>query len=181
MINVVFDLVDSAGKQLYTRLHISPYETGFNYSGSIVSADSIVVHEQGKQAVVELVPNSYQVRCWGKNADTSFNIILSSSLDNTTQSASNWIYNFVPNCYNNGTASYAYYAGSSSYALTASYALNGGGGGSTQVYYESGNSPTVTPANVNQGAMWYQDSNGTGYPVLYYWSVSGQQWVSMLN
>lgn len=165
MIVTTFDLTDSSGTQLYTRLHISPYQYGFNYSGSVVSADSIVLYESGSVATVSLVPNSYQVRLHGRNAETIFDITLPTGSDHTTQSAANFITSSPQGQYP-FTASNALTAVTSSYAVTASYAYNGGGAGSMQVFSAnySGSAPTFTPSTPPAIAI----DNTNGYVYWYY-------------
>jgi hypothetical protein len=97
MIETIFDLTDSSGKQLYTRLAITPQYSGFAYSGSIVSADSIELRELSAAASVPLVPNSYNVRLFGNNTVTQFNFSLPTGSDNTTQSAANFLVTWAPN------------------------------------------------------------------------------------
>jgi hypothetical protein len=181
MITCIFDLTDSSGHQLYTRLHVTPVCHGFNYSGSIISADAIIVHESGSQVSMPLVPNSYAVRLYGRNNETQFNISLPTASDYTTISAANYIVNWLPDdC--NQTASYALFAGTASYAL---YAANGGGGGggsgSVQVYNGTGAYPATPPTVTTSPALWYSDTGGNGLPALYYWSNQVNDWVSMIN
>jgi hypothetical protein len=172
MIQTIFDLVDSSGKQLYTKLVISPDYYGFAYSSSVVSADSIYLHECGASASISLIPNSYSIRLFGNDATTQFNICLPTSSDNTTQSAANFVVSWSPNNYS-ATASYSISAGtavSSSYALTASYSLNSGIGAIYAANY-LGSFPTFTPnITSGSGAMAIDISNGAIY---YYYN---SQW-----
>ncbi len=84
-------MVDSTDNQLYTRLHISPVQSGFAYSGSIITADAVVARQEDAPVPVPLVPNSYVVQCFGRNTQSTFNMTLPTSSDGTTQSAINFI------------------------------------------------------------------------------------------
>lgn len=125
MINCTFDLKDSGGNELFTKLFISPAIAPIGYSSSIVSNDSVIVLEKGAAITASLIPNTYNVRAIGFNTETNFLITLPTAIDNQTVNAKDYIVTVIP------SASFAAATAiSSSYALTASYALNGGGGGS---------------------------------------------------
>jgi hypothetical protein len=168
MIWTTFNLTDSEGNELYTTLHISPSWSGFAYDGTIVTSDTICAKEQYGSVSLPLVPNSYVVQAFGRNSSTRFYIALPLTIDNTTASAVDYI-----------TMSACDYIPSSSYAVTASYALNGGGGGSGSGF------PYVTASNlagaqppIPPGPQLYQDtSNGQ----MWFYNVAAPAWVPLFT
>ena len=137
--------MDSAGRQAYSKLRISPYGTPSAYSGSIITADSIVIKEPGQSCSVALAPATYSVRAMGRNCESDFLCYFPSSLDGTTASAAEYIVTQISDC--NFTASYALTAGSASYAVTSSYALNAAGGWPSESFFPGnwyGNLPTAS-------------------------------------
>ena len=157
MIWTTFDLTDSSGNQLFTRLQISPANSAFAYDGVIIAADTVHLPECSGAASVSLVPNAYAVQCFGRNAETRFFINLPVTIDNTSASAVNYM--ITDPCQ---------YPVSSSYAVTSSYALNGGGGGSGSAYnyvtagaWGAGNAPAYTPVgttvatNTSDNTVWW--------------------------
>ncbi len=144
MILTTFNLTDSSGNEIYSRLQISPAQSGFAYSGSVVSADAIHVLIDKAPASVQLIPNSYTVQGFGRNTETRFFITLPTGSDGTTQSAANYIVDFPQGVTWPLTASYALTA------LTASYALTGGSGGGSGSAY-----PYVTQSDFGGGAPPY--------------------------
>ena len=110
MINVYFDITDSSGNQLYTRIHISPFNTPLPYNGAVISSDAVLLRELTSPAFIELVPNSYEVKLLGRNVVSQFILTLPPSSDGTTVSASAFMASMPP--YAGLTASYAVQAGS---------------------------------------------------------------------
>lgn len=168
MINTIFNLTDASGNELFTRIHIQPYNVPAAYSGSIISADAVIVRELYQSCSVNLVPGSYACRLFGRNTTSEFIISLPTSSDGTTASASDYLVNYPAQ--EQFTASYAQSAGtavSSSYAVTASYALNGGGGGGGTSGVTASNfggiKPNFTPPggaamlaiDTSTGDLWY--------------------------
>lgn len=92
MVTTVFDLQDCSGNKLFTHLNITPNISGINYSGSIVSSNTItVIDNQNASVSIGLVPNSYDVRLTGFQANTRFNIDISSVEDGNTVNASQYL------------------------------------------------------------------------------------------
>ena len=92
MVLVTFLLTTAEGQQVFTKVEISLTCPVFNYSGSLVTMDSIFIHSTQPYVNVDLVPSIYKCRCYGKNCDSQFYINATSSLDYTTQSAADLIY-----------------------------------------------------------------------------------------
>ena len=68
MINVIFDLLTSGGKQVHKRIHISPLNSPIAYSGSYLVVEDTVVESYGNMEVtVPLIPNAYSIRIVGYN------------------------------------------------------------------------------------------------------------------
>jgi len=154
MIYTIFDLTDSSGAQLYTKLHISPQQFGFSYSGSIVSADTICVRELREAAGVPLVPNNYRVSLYGRNCATTFDISLPTASDNTTQSAVNFIVDYASNEYPN----------SASYAISSMTAANG-----NFCANYGGQAPNFTPAS---GSMAIAVDTSTTPPQMWFYYLN---------
>ena len=92
MITCQFDLTNSSGKLLYTRIHISPINAPISYNSTIVSCDSVQVHDIKQASVsIDLVPNYYQVRFLGWNTQTEFIIYLPASEDGNIVNACDYI------------------------------------------------------------------------------------------
>jgi len=110
MITVYFDIVDSAGGQLFTRLHITPFNSPLPYNGQVVSSDSISLRDICSPVTCSLVPNFYEVTLFGRNTKSQFILNLPTSSDDQTVSASAFMVGCPP--YAGFTASYATVAGS---------------------------------------------------------------------
>lgn len=149
---IIFSLIDSKNSCFYSRIYISPISYPLVYSGSIVVGDAVatITNDRSPIVTVNLIPNQYECRCIGQDNtyETQFYISVPSS--STPVSASSILYN-IQNFTANATASYAI---SSSYATTASYALNGGGGGSS-VWQANGNDII----NTNTGRVYITGSD----------------------
>jgi len=94
MVNVVFKLTNSHGKQLYSLADISPAISPINYRGSLVCGNAVQVNTQGLSSItVPLICNTYHIRLTGYNANTQFNILLPGTIDNQTVNAKDYITN----------------------------------------------------------------------------------------
>ena len=175
MVTTIFNLTNAEGESTYTTLNISPVYGGFNYSGSIISNQTVVIENFNGTAEVPLVPTAYEVRALGYTGGTMFNMDLSTVTDGSTVLAGNYIVGQVID--SNFTASYAFSAATASYAL---YAANGGGSvptGSSQVLIGSIDNPNgiYTPVNTASAAMYYMDD--PGLVVIWFWSIVSQTWI----
>lgn len=164
MIWTIFDLIDSAGNQLYTRLHVSPAWDGFAYDGEIITKDTVIVKQFAGPVGVPLVPNSYIVQGFGRNADTRFNIALPIALDNTTQSAVNFI-----------TMNACDQVPTSSYAFSASFAATGPG---TVTYATASNLSGSAPTSVPGFPQFYQDTSNSN---VWYYNIVTPAWVLLFT
>jgi hypothetical protein len=121
MINTVFNLLDSNGNAIYTKLFISAVVCPLAYSSSIREDNLIPYSYNGTPLTISLAPNTYIINPLGLKP---FTISLPLAADNTTVNASNYVVSVNPTVnYNAATASFA------QFAMTASY-VSGGGGGS---------------------------------------------------
>ena len=84
MINVIFNLTNCAGKEVYSKIFVSPVEGPWDYSSSVITNDAVVYFDKISPFTASLVPGVYKATMTGKNTDTFFYFNLSSSLDNTT-------------------------------------------------------------------------------------------------
>jgi len=110
MISVIFNLTDSSGKQLYTKVHLSPDFTPFTYSGSIILSNTVFVHDIGASTSINLVPGFYDCRLYGTNCESQFRLYFPDSLDYTTVYAADYMVNEPYPCPST-TCSYAITAG----------------------------------------------------------------------
>lgn len=110
MIATQFDLTNVTGRQLFTKLHITPYNTPLAYEESIITNDAVIVFETSAAVTVNLVPGTYSIKLFGFNAESKFLISLPINIDNTTVNAADYLVAEPP--FVNNTVAYAWVAGS---------------------------------------------------------------------
>ena len=97
MIYTYIDILKADGSATYGELLISPINSPFAYSGSVVvGSNTIELNEQGNGVYVNLVPTAYTIRLGGYNSETQFIADLTNVADNTTASISNYIVSQPP-------------------------------------------------------------------------------------
>ena len=156
---VTFNLIDAGNNQFYSRIYIAPLSYPVVYSGSIVVGDvvNVITNDRSPTKTITLLPNDYEVRCIG-TPDYQTQFYISVVDTNGIAVSASAIINSGPITSSNFTASYA---------ITASYALNGGGGGATSSWASSSiSSSWATTASYAVSALTasYALNSGGGNP-----------------